>query len=320
MDGIGGYLEFERCAGRLYHPGAVALNSGRNCLAYLVELRGIERIVLPDFMCDAVGDVCRRMGVQVRRYRVDEGFALPADLSVSDGEWLYVADCYGTLTAGTVERAREASDGRLVVDEVQGFFRRPWPGVDTFYTCRKFFGVPDGAYLATGDGARLAHGLPAGSSRNRMAHVLGRAEAGSAKFYAAYREAEEQLGKEPVTAMSAVTASLMGAVDFEGVKARRERNFIALRAALGSANLLEPGTPEGPYMYPLLVGDALGMREKLAAAGVFVPTLWPNVLQECDPSSWAYRYSKDILPLPVDQRYGVEEMQIVAEEVKKCLR
>lgn len=320
MGGIGGYLGLERYAGKPCHPGAIALNSGRNCLAYLVELRGIERIALPDFMCDAVAGVCRRMSVEVRNYQVGGGFALPADLSVADDEWLYVADYYGTLTAEAVEWAREVSGGRLVVDEVQGFFRRPWPGVDTLYTCRKFFGVPDGAYLATGDGARLARGLPPGSSRSRMAHVLGRAEAGSAEFYGAYREAEEAFGAEPVTAMSAVTASLMGAVDFEAVKVRRERNFTALHAAFGRFNLLDPGAPEGPYMYPLLVGDASGMREKLAAAGVFVPTLWPSVLEECDPTSWAYRYSKDILPLPVDQRYGNKEMRLVAREVEKCLR
>lgn len=73
-------------------------------------------------------------------------------------------------------------------------------------------------------------------------------------------------------------------------------------------------------MYPLLVEDASGMRERLAAEAVFVPTLWPNVLEERSPDSWAYRYSRDILPLPVDQRYGVGEMRIVAREVEKCLK
>ena len=29
------------------------------------------------------------------------------------------------------------------------FYAKPIHGNDTFYTCRKFFGVPDGAYLYT---------------------------------------------------------------------------------------------------------------------------------------------------------------------------
>ncbi|MFR9005186.1 MAG: hypothetical protein ACLVKA_02060, partial [Collinsella aerofaciens] len=63
---IGGYLELEHYRGESYHPGAVTLNSARNCLAYLAELRGIERIALPDLMCDAVSRTCVREGIAVR--------------------------------------------------------------------------------------------------------------------------------------------------------------------------------------------------------------------------------------------------------------
>lgn len=318
--GIGGYLELECCSGEPFHTSAVALNSARSCLAYLIELRGIERIALPDLMCDAVRKTCERMGAQVRTYRIGEGLSLPGDLILGEGEWLYVADYYGKLSAGEVARAKAMSGGHLVVDEVQGFFRDPWPGVDTLYTCRKFFGVADGAYLAAADGARLARELPAGSSCGRMAHVLGRVEAGSAAFYTAYRQAEASIDDEGVTAMSEVTRRLLAAIDYEGVRARREANFAALNAALGGRNLLDPGWSAGPYMYPLLVADAAGVRERLAECGVFVPTLWPNVLEECEPTSWAHKYAENILPLPVDQRYGEEDMGTVAKEVEKCLK
>ena len=33
---IGGYLELERFSGSLYHDNALALSSGRACLAYLI--------------------------------------------------------------------------------------------------------------------------------------------------------------------------------------------------------------------------------------------------------------------------------------------
>lgn len=319
---IGGYLGLERYGGSPYHERAVALNSARSCLAYLVELRGVRRVALPDLMCGAVGETCARLGVEVRTYRIGEGLSLPADLEAAEGEWLYVADYYGRLGADEVRRASAASGGRLVVDEVQGFFRAPWLGADTVYTCRKFFGVPDGAYLVTGDGARLGRRLPPGSSRGRMGHVLGRAEAGSAAFYAAYREAEASLAREPLSEMSPVTASLLGAVDYGAARERRERNYALLKEGLDGLNLLETGSPAGPYMYPMLVEGAGDARERLAARGVFVPTLWPEVLEACGSSSWAHRYARDVLPLPVDQRYGEGDMQIVIDAVKElpCLR
>src|SRR5690625_7221359 len=37
----------------------------------------------------------------------------------------------------------------LIIDNAQSFVSTPDEGVDTFYSARKFFGVPDGAYLYT---------------------------------------------------------------------------------------------------------------------------------------------------------------------------
>ncbi|WP_148042329.1 hypothetical protein [Paraeggerthella hongkongensis] len=52
---IGGYLELEDFGGRPYHEGAIALDSARSCLAYLIELRGISCIALPDVFAPASG-------------------------------------------------------------------------------------------------------------------------------------------------------------------------------------------------------------------------------------------------------------------------
>ena len=47
---IGGYIELAKPVPKL-HSGALRLNSGRNCLAYLIEARGIGTVWLPDFLC-----------------------------------------------------------------------------------------------------------------------------------------------------------------------------------------------------------------------------------------------------------------------------
>lgn len=305
---IGGYLGLEDCGGAPYHEGAIALDSARSCLAYLAELRGIRSIALPDLMCSAVPQTCDRVGCMYRTYRVGKNFLPVYDFELADGEWLYLADYYGTLTAKAVSAALEFADGRVVVDEVQGFFRRPWVSADTIYTCRKYFGVPDGAYLATCDGSLLNRALPVCRSIARMAHVLGRAEDGASAHYAEYSVAEEGIGRNGPEAMSEVTRRLLSGVDYVQVKEARERNFAVLAEALGQANMLDPGVPEGPYMYPFLVPDANGVRQMMAAEGVFIPMLWPNVSEDPLAGSVAVTYSRNILPLPVDQRYGAEDM------------
>lgn len=313
---IGGYLELEDYGGMPYHANAIALDSARSCLAYLIELRGIREIALPDLMCDAVSAVCDRMGCTYHIYSVSEDL-LPdwGSLVLGNGEWLYLADYYGTLPAEAVDHASAIARGRVIVDEVQGFFREPWPKADTLYTCRKFFGVPDGAYLVTSDGTRLHRELLSCRSAERMTHVLGRCEDGGNIHYEEYSSSEDIIGLNGPKVMSEVTRRLLSGINYDRVKVLRERNFAELNHLLGAANLIDPGSPEGPYMYPFLMTHAGEIRKRLAMRGFYVPTLWPNVLTDCPDDTVAHRLASDLLPLPVDQRYGFEDMRVLARAV-----
>lgn len=318
---IGGYLELERLgSGRPYREGGIALDSARSCLAYLIELRGIRRLLIPDYMCDAVRLTCEACGTEVEVYQIGSDFAPCWNFNVDHGGWLYLADYFGQLTEEDVNQALAISKGRLIIDEVQGFYRDPWPNIDTLYTCRKFFGVADGAYLFTSDGKRLKRDLPRGKSADRMAHVLGRLEGTASQHYVEYKKAEEGLPYGRPVLMSQVTERLLKAVDYKKARTIREENFRALSDILGPLNMIEVRPTPGPYMYPLLLKDALGMREECASDGIYVPTLWPNVLDECPNDSVASRYARDILPLPVDQRYGAEDMERLAGTLIPLIR
>ena len=266
-------------------------------------------------MCSAVASACDRTGCIRRTYEIGPNFLPVYNFKLADDEWLYLSDYYGTLTPEAVNDALVFANGRVIVDEVQAFFRKAWPGADTIYTCRKFFGVPDGAYLTTHDGASLDRKLPICRSLPRMAHVLGRAEDNASDHYAEYSSAEEMIGNDGPEAMSEVSRRLLSGVNYGRVKTIRERNFAILAEMLGSKNLLDPGMPEGPYMYPFLTTEAGAVRRRLAARKIFVPTLWPNVLEDCADGTLAHRYAENILPLPIDQRYDAEDMRALAEAV-----
>ena len=47
--------------------------------------------------------------------------------------------------------------------------------------------------------------------------------------------------------------------------------------------------------------------------------LWPNVLEDVEYGTLEYRYATDILPLPCDQRYGMEDMNRIVEAVKDAI-
>ena len=316
---VGGYLELERFSGRAYHEGAVALNSGRGCLAYLAELRGIRAMWVPDYMCGCVPAYLSKIGVEVLTYRVGKGM-LPdyGSLEVSVGEWMLLADYYGQLREGDVARALEASGGRLVVDETQGFFREPWEGADTFYTCRKWFGVADGAYLATSDGARLGRELPRDESHARMGFVLGRFERPASEFFAEASANNDVFAEEPAKLMSPITENLLRAIDYEAVKARRGANWDRFDFALKGSNCLTLHKTDGSFMFPFFCKDAQKVRKKLQEQKIYIPCLWPDIGQGGRASSFAEELSCSILPLPLDQRYREEDVDWVVSALIDC--
>lgn len=319
---IGGYLEFEQFHGDLYHPEAIALNSGRACLAYLVELRRIKAIWVPDLMCDSVYDLLAHLGVDVYRYRIGENLVPDFDsMKMSSEDYLLLMDYYGQLTPEDVHCASQISNGRLIVDETQGFFRAPWQGADTFYTCRKWFGVSDGAYLYTRDGSELPRELERDESAARMAFILGRYEREASRFLDAARANDAMFTQEPIKEMSALTENTLRGVDYPRVVDARQKNWKTLECSLSSSNLLDVRIPDVPFMYPYLVHEAGDMRRMLAAQGIYIPQLWPNVVakEEDDESVVAPLLAQNILPLPLDQRYGRDEMEYVVKMVTKCL-
>ena len=72
-------------------------------------------------------------------------------------------------------------------------------------------------------------------------------------------------------------------------------------------------------MYPLLLKNGAEIRSRLQQMKIYIPTLWPNVLEWCGADETEYYMAKNILPLPIDQRYGEMEMEVISKEIMKCM-
>ena len=316
MKEIGGYFGLERFDGEEYHKTAVGVNSGRNALCYLLKARGYRKLYLPRFLCDSVARLCDREGVAYEEYAVDASFAPLFDGVVGSDEAVYIVNFFGQITDEQVP-AWKARYGNVIFDNVQAFFQKPLPGVDTVYSCRKFFGVPDGGYVAPD--ARLAEPLEQDGSKDRMEHVLGRFEEAASPYYAAFRKNDETFYELPLRQMSPLTRNLLRGVDYEAVRQRRENNFAVLADALGTKNRLSLVAPVGPYCYPFYTENGMALKQRLAAKGIYVATLWPNVLDY--ENTVEKDLAENLLPLPCDQRYTADDMryllQVLETEMKE---
>ena len=311
MDAIGGYFSLELPLREEYHKDAIRLNTGRNCLEYILRVRGYKKVYVPYYTCEAVMEPINKLGIPYEFYHIDVHFEIRDRFTVKEGEALLYTNYFG-LKQRYVEQLAERIGSHLIVDNTQAFYAKPIPGVDTFYTCRKFFGVTDGAYLYCDK--ELDEEIEQDYSYDRVAHLVKRIDLSAEDGFKDFRRVDDGLDNQPIRKMSKLTQRMMQGVDYKSAAQRRRANFQMLHEALGKDNNLELHMDDAavPMVYPYLA-PVKGLREKLIENKVFVARYWPNVLDWTAKDDIEYLLACQLQPLPVDQRYGEEEMKRIIE-------
>ena len=317
MREIGGYIELDTYHLPMLHEGAIALNCGRNAVAYLLRGLHIKRLWIPKFICNSVTGVCEREGVPYTLYGVGMDFLPAEEIRLAKGEWLYFVNYYSQFDNDQIAEYVQKYD-RVIVDNAQSYFQPPIPGVNTLYTCRKYFGVADGAFLYTD--TVLDEEFPQDESFERMRFLLGRFERTASEFYGEYAANNEFFAAEPIKRMSKLTQNLLHGVEYRRAKRIRHNNYSYLHQNLGKKNKLRLTAQPGTFMYPLLLANGAEIRKRMQARKIYIPTLWTDVFTWCGEDESAYELAKNVLPLPVDQRYGEREMTSIVESIEACMK
>lgn len=316
---IGGYFELELPEGDLSRvPSGTLVNSGRHALEYILRVLKdhIKTVYIPYYTCDVVLTPFRRTDVNYKFYHIDNSFEIAEKIDLGDGEYLLANNYFGIKDRYIGELSLKYGH-QLIVDNAQAFYCNPTSGSNYIYSPRKYFGLPDGGIAVSV--TQLHSPLPDGYSSQRCSHLLKRIDAGSQSGYADFRANSHQLEKEPLTAMSELTKRLLASVDLDRAKSRRRSNFKTLHEALGSSNrLILPDLSdfECPMVYPYL-SENEDLRKTLIDNNIFVATYWPNIFEWCSPDTLEYYFAGHILPLPIDQRYGSDDMQRIINTINQ---
>lgn len=315
MEAIGGYFSLELPLREEYHKNAIRLNTGRNCLEYILRARRYKKVYVPYYTCEAVMEPINKLGIPYEFYHIDIHFEIRDRFMLKADEALLYTNYFG-LKQCYVEQLAEITGSRLIVDNTQAFYAKPIQGIDTFYTCRKFFGVADGAYLYTDK--LLDEEIVQDESYDRMAHLLKRIDLSAEQGFADFRKVDDGLDNQPIRRMSKLTQRIMQSIDYEAAAKKRRENYQMLHEALGEENNLVLPLDEDavPMVYPFLA-PIKGLREKLIENKVFVARYWPNVLEWTMKDDIEYLLAYQMQPLPIDQRYSEEDMKRLINYIKK---
>lgn len=325
----GGCLHLELPYGKDYfskYEGKVELDSGRSALQYIIGIKDYKRIWLPLYNCPLVTKRLEPMDIDIVYYNINNDFrpqVNPAEFHDKDLFcWINYWGCMQDDLVDEMGRLQFTTPADVIIDNIPAFFYPPKSGMYNIYSCRKFIGVPDGAYVIW-DGQydllrKNVGKLGQFEGYKRYTYLLRAMEQGSNKAYGDYLESEDAITDRAIPcAMSKPTKRVLSGVDYEDIKNRRIKNFRKVDEILGQTNLLNINKDTiTPSVYPYL-SRSIALREKLIENRIYVSMLWKHILSDNRANIFEKEIAEYMIPLPIDQRYSTDDMEYIASIVRK---
>lgn len=312
MKAIGGYFELECGTTPPYYPDGIYLNLCRSGIRYLIRSLGIKKLHVPLFTCHVVNDSIRQEGCEVIPYHLDDKLLPAAEFHPSD--FIIYNNYFGVLGENVRQLATRYPN--LIVDNAQAFYSSPDCRA-AVYSPRKFFGLPDGGILRGKDLPVLS--LPSeNQSSSVSSHLLKRMELGAQAAYADFIRNDTQLEQFDLRRMSPLTDAIMGNIDYDNAALKRKENFEYLSRHLSTRFPLAMAADDVPLVYPLWIKEyGAELREHLIRSNVFCARYWPNVLDETAENDLEFSLARNLVAIPIDQRYGTAEMDTIINLIQQ---
>jgi hypothetical protein len=322
---IGGYFGLDLpCYPDLY-PDALKYQSGRAAIRAVIEYAGIERVMVPAYVCDSVIKAVVDSRAAIEIYALDEAL-YPKDLPrrFSDRSVVLYVNYFGLCRKNIQRLLGEFPRDRLIIDNSQALFAPHEDVLATVYSPRKFVGVPDGGLLKIPPSLKLvppAREDPA--SIERMRSLLVRLAYSAREGYADFQKIALSLKDTTPLGMSRLTQRLMKSIPWDRAAERRRKNFLAIAQKLDTINEMgwELGERDVPMCYPLSLrgGGIDRIRTELAARNIFVPVYWQDALPRIKSGSIEDAMTSKTLFLPIDQRLECAQVESVADLILQLL-
>ncbi len=306
---IGGYFSLDLHVYPLRHPDGVYLNSGRNALRYCIRACALQAVQVPFYTCPDVWRALSAEGCKCIPYEIDDAM-MP--MGVTTSLPILYTNYFGVCTENIHRLLNNFP--LVIVDNAQAFFCDP-AGSASFYSPRKFFGLPDGGIAVTGP--RLSENFSIALSWEHCSHLLRRIDSGASAAYADFRKNEERISRQPIQYMSQCSYALLQNIDADAVIKRRNQNFSFLHKCLCATNAfaMQISETDVPMVYPYRTSHKK-LRKKMLNNSIFVARYWPAANDSyCMTSRRAQTFADEILPLPIDQRYDERDMQRILEVI-----
>lgn len=318
-----------------FHP--VYTDSGRSAIRLLADKREGGKVLLPSYICKSVID-CFAERYEIEYYLVNEGMKIEEeDLEKRlDGKvvFVYLMHYFGKLQETSVlellREKREQFHFEIIEDVTHSFLsRRNTIGDYQICSLRKWFAIPDGGVFYSKNVCHVQSPKRESGQSGKVCEAMLLKDLylhRKADCNHIYREIfvshEQQLDlQEEIYGMSAVSKILLEGISVEEVTKRRKQNWNFLQSALRNRQVAPLYQKEAddfvPFSYPVFVKNRDRFRAYLTDHQIYCAIHWPIEQGEQARIGKTMELSQNILSLPIDQRYGAEQLEYMAEVINQ---
>jgi len=323
----------------------VWLSTGRSAIQFVINSiedrnpRTKKVAVLPSFTCDTVFEPFLKSGYEVYYYPIEKDLVTTSDAILEtvfkhDASIVLFHHYFGFDTLdGQVDRMCEVLRelGKYTIEDCTQCLYSDISRADSDFTVgsiRKWTGTPDGGFAVCRDGSfndkpqRPDKDLEEAKIKASYAkyRYLFEHKGDKGDMLAMYRAAEDILdNQEEICNISDMSVKVQTNLNVNELKSKRRANFELLSQEL--KQYVKPVFTlmdrETPLYFPVLVEDRGALQKHLVANAIYAPVVWPKDDKQptqCEDAENAYGH---LLCIPIDQRYGADDMERIVEVIKK---
>lgn len=322
------------------------LSTGRS--AILAAIIDIEKkinssnkvAVVPPYTCHTVIEPFINLGYNIFAYDINEKMCLLED------EYINLIDLvkpsivlihryfgYNTIKDQDLFVKETKSRGIKIIEDCTQSLYSSFNNFDAdYYVCsiRKWCGVPDGGFIVSNNGSvdiKLKDADPLLEKTKKEASLMkyeyifenkGRKE----DFLRMYGNAEDILSNQDgYHKISPLSLIIQSNLDVEELMVKRKNNTSFLQQEVQNISHVKCvfdklNDNEVPLYFPIISNERGSLQRYLAHNNVYAPIVWPKPEKSPKISKLVEDMYKNMLCIPIDQRYDLEDMERIVSLLK----
>lgn len=311
--------------------------TGRGAITYIIRSLNLKskKALLPAYICESVILPFEQHGFEISYYQINEDLTPNFKNIKMDFDVFFHLGYYGFKT-NSIEDLPISHSGKNVIEDITHsiFSKNDAEGINDFQigSIRKWLGIPSGGLVK---GTKITDmNLP--KSNNGFVQLRKKAlveknkyinqNSKDKEYLTSFNKAENIIDNDvDAYEIDSDSLDIIRTFDYnEMIQKRRENYQVLLNGITQNKKVIfifeELPDTVCPMFFPIYVNDRDSLRSFLTKNKIYCPVHWPvppqvkNTLDE----TTTYIYN-NILSIPCDQRYGMDDMQRIVKVINEWL-